>query len=110
MLCCFLFCFGLDGLLVRFLLWMVVRCLLVEFMFDLCSIECFSDCVVDYVCYCFDYLIVLVDWLYCEYGVDVLWDVVDVGVGIGILVKFFFDVGYCVIVVEFNVVMCVVVE
>lgn len=73
-------------------------------------IECFSNCVVDYVCYCFDYFLVLFDWLYQDIGVLFDMLVVDIGVGIGIFMCLFLVVGYLVIVVEFNVVMCVVVE
>lgn len=74
------------------------------------SIECFSSCVVDYVCYWFDYLFVLLDWLYGLMGVSYQVGVVDIGVGIGIFSCLFFVSGYLLVVVEFNVVMCVVVE
>ena len=71
-------------------------------MSDLHSTARFSDRVDDYVRYRPDYPPALLEWLQREQGVNVNWQVADVGAGTGISSKLFLDAGYRVTAVEPN--------
>ncbi|MEO6927672.1 MAG: class I SAM-dependent methyltransferase, partial [Casimicrobiaceae bacterium] len=71
-------------------------------MSELHSTARFSDRVDDYVRYRPDYPPALLGWLQCELGVDLGWQVADVGAGTGISSKMFLDAGYRVTAVEPN--------
>ena len=71
-------------------------------MSNLHSTARFSDRVDDCVRYRPDYPPALLEWLQCEQGVDMDWQVADVGAGTGISSKMFLDAGYRVTAVEPN--------
>ncbi|MEP7187109.1 MAG: class I SAM-dependent methyltransferase [Rhodanobacter sp.] len=62
----------------------------------------FSDRVEDYVRYRPDYPLAIIEWLQQEQGVDLSWQVADIGAGTGISSKMFLDAGYRVTAVEPN--------
>ncbi len=62
----------------------------------------FSDRVGDYVRYRPDYPLAIIDWLQQEQGVNLSWQVADIGAGTGISSKMFLDAGFRVTAVEPN--------
>ncbi|MDQ6648272.1 MAG: class I SAM-dependent methyltransferase, partial [Pseudomonadota bacterium] len=62
----------------------------------------FSDRVGDYVRYRPDYPLAIIDWLQQEQGVNLSWQVADIGAGTGISSKMFLDADFRVTAVEPN--------